>query len=403
MITRETRVNMLIGTNHCLSHFYSLTLPPLFIVWQAAFHASFSELGLSVAVMALASASLQTPYGFLVDRYGARPFLIGGSLAMSLGVLLMGFTTSFWQVVVLAFISGAGNAVIHPADYSILSGSIRKESIGRSFAMHTFSGNAGFVLAPIVMAVLIPTIGWRGALIAVGCAGLVAVGLIVVQSRILVEQTRVRDRSAHLSTRDLLTSRTLWLFFGFYLLSAMSSGGLQAWLITILRDVKGIPFEFASMGLTALLLGVASGTLLGGYVTDKYPRMLVGFTISFTLFSAAMLLAVGLLPMGAVVALGLLFIGGFTMGASRTPRDVMLKDASPKGQIGKVFGFVSSGLPLGSALTPVPFGYLLDHKMPDLVLPMAAVLLLLSLLCMGSAKILAAAEAAEVPLPVPAE
>jgi hypothetical protein len=81
----------------------------------------------------------------------------------------------------------------------------------------------------------------------------------------------------------------------------------------------------------------------------------------------------------------------------------MLKDASPKGQIGKVFGFVSSGLPLGSALTPVPFGYLLDHKMPDLVLPMAAVLLLLSLLCMGSAKILAAAEAAEVPLPVPAE
>jgi hypothetical protein len=70
MITRETRVNMLIGTNHCLSHFYSLTLPPLFIVWQAAFHASFSELGLSVAVMALASASLQTPYGFLVDRSG---------------------------------------------------------------------------------------------------------------------------------------------------------------------------------------------------------------------------------------------------------------------------------------------------------------------------------------------
>jgi hypothetical protein len=27
MLTRETGVNMLIGTNHCLSHFYSLTLP----------------------------------------------------------------------------------------------------------------------------------------------------------------------------------------------------------------------------------------------------------------------------------------------------------------------------------------------------------------------------------------
>ena len=36
------------------------------------------------------------------------------------------------------------------------------------------------------------------------------------------------------------------------------------------------------------------------------------------------------------------------LGASRTPRDVMVKDAAPPGQIGKVFGFVSAGL-LGSA------------------------------------------------------
>ena len=42
-----------------------------------------------------------------------------------------------------------------------------------------------------------------------------------------------------------------------------------------------------------------------------------------------------------------MFAAGLAMGASRTPRDVMVKDAAPPGQIGKVFGFVSAGLPLG--------------------------------------------------------
>jgi MFS transporter, FSR family, fosmidomycin resistance protein len=65
---------------------------------------------------------------------------------------------------------------------------------------------------------------------------------------------------------------------------------------------------------------------------------------------------------------------------------VMVKDAAPPGQIGKVFGFVSAGLPLGQALTPVPFGFLIDRGHPELVLILVAVLLMLSLLCMGSAR-----------------
>jgi len=40
-----------------------------------------------------------------------------------------------------------------------------------------------------------------------------------------------------------------------------------------------------------------------------------------------------------------------------------------------VFGFVSSGLPLGSAITPVPLGFLIDMGYPGLVLPVVAVLL----------------------------
>ncbi|MFC7541799.1 hypothetical protein ACFQU2_23160 [Siccirubricoccus deserti] len=64
----------------------------------------------------------------------------------------------------------------------------------------------------------------------------------------------------------------------------------------------------------------------------------------------------------------------------------MLKDACPPGQMGKVFGFVSSSLPLGSAIVPVPMGFLIDMGYPWLVLPVVAGLLGLSLLCAGGAR-----------------
>ena len=140
MIGRDARINLLITTGHFLSHFYQLCLPPLFLVWQRQFDISFAELGLSVVLMTGTAAVLQTPVGFLVDRYGARPFLIGGALVMSLAIALMGFATAFWQILALALISGIGNAVFHPCDYAILAGSIRKERMGRSFALHGFSG-----------------------------------------------------------------------------------------------------------------------------------------------------------------------------------------------------------------------------------------------------------------------
>ena len=113
-LSRSTRVNLLIGNGHFLSHFYSLCMPPLLLAWQPAFNVTFAEVGLAVAVMSGAAAIFQTPVGFLVDRYGARRFLIGGALLMSLSIIAMGFATSFWQILVLALLSGIGNSVIHP-------------------------------------------------------------------------------------------------------------------------------------------------------------------------------------------------------------------------------------------------------------------------------------------------
>jgi MFS family permease len=385
---RSTRVNLLIGNGHFLSHFYVLCLPPLFLAWQSAFGVSFAELGLTVALMSGTTAILQTPVGFLVDRYGSRPFLVGGALLMSLSIAAMGLAASFWQILALATLSGIGNSVIHPADYAILSGSVDKDRMGRSFALHTFSGNLGFSAGPPVMALLTVAIGWRSSLILVGLLGVPVVISILLQSSILKDQVRHEPKhaGARLSGRELLMSRAMLLFFAFFLLGSMAGAGVQSWLITVLHTVKGIALEAASSALTGYMAGSTVGVLVGGWFADNYKRHVLGFAVMLTIGSAALTLMVNWLPLPSVAIIGLMFASGLALGASRTPRDVMLKDASPPGQVGKVFGFVSAGLPLGSALTPVPFGFLIDRGHPELILILVAVLLLASLLCVGTAR-----------------
>ncbi len=394
VLSRTTRVNFLIGNGHFLSHFYQLCLPPLFLVWQKAFGVSFAELGLAVALMAGTTALMQTPMGFLVDRYGARRFLVCGALLMSLSVAAMSTATSFWQIAALAMLSGLGNSVIHPCDYSILSGSVDHERMGSSFALHTFSGNLGFAAGPPVMALLTVTIGWRAGLLLVGLLGIPVVISILLQSAVLNDQVRHEPTEADdaITGRALLFSRTMLLFFGFYLLGSMAGAGVQAWLITVLHAVKGMALPLASTALTGYMVGTTCGVLFGGWFADAYRKHVQSFAVGLTIVSAALVLVVAMLLLSPASVIGLMFVSGLALGASRTPRDVMLKEASPPGQIGKVFGFVSAGLPLGSALTPVPFGMLIDHHHPEMVLFLVAALLLASLLCMGSARASARAD-----------
>jgi MFS transporter, FSR family, fosmidomycin resistance protein len=397
-LSRSTRVNILIGNGHFLSHFYVICLPPLFLAWRDTFHVTFAEVALATAMMSGTTAILQTPVGFLVDRYGARPFLVGGTLLMSLSVAAMSQVTAFWQIPMLAVLSGVGNSVIHPADYAILSGSVDPKQMGKSFALHTFSGNLGGAIAPPIIALLTVAIGWRHAMLMVGLLGIPVVISILLQSGILQDQTRVTAKTGGVPVhwREALFSRSILLFFTFFLLGSMAGGGVQSWLVTVLHTVKGMDLKIASTALTTYMVGMTSGVLVGGWFVDHHRKHVLAFAATLTTLSAVVMLAVNWLPPLGVGVWVMTFISGTALGASRTPRDVMLRDAAPPGQIGKVFGFVSAGLPLGGAITPVPFGYLIDKGHPELVLVLVAVLLLLSLFCAGTARKVAARDGAAV-------
>ncbi len=77
-VKKDVKLIGVISVVHLLSHFYQLTLAPVFPLIKVEMGLTNVELGFLVTTFFIASAIFQTPAGFLVDRFGARPILLGG-------------------------------------------------------------------------------------------------------------------------------------------------------------------------------------------------------------------------------------------------------------------------------------------------------------------------------------
>jgi MFS family permease len=69
---------------------------------------------------------------------------------------------------------------------------------------------------------------------------------------------------------------------------------------------------------------------------------------------------VSLLLPGSWALFGLFLAAGLCFGISLPSRDLVIRAAAPKGAMGRVFGFVYSGLDAGCALAPPLFGLFID-------------------------------------------
>jgi MFS transporter, FSR family, fosmidomycin resistance protein len=53
-------------------------------------------------------------------------------------------------------------------------------------------------------------------------------------------------------------------------------------------------------------------------------------------------------------------------------RDMIVREVTPPGEFGKVFGFVTTGFNIGGIISPLIFGTIMDHGSPKLVFLLVA-------------------------------
>jgi len=375
---REIRAISLIGFGHFLSHFYMFGLVPLTIPIVSDLHISAVELALIYGAFNVATALLQTPMGLLVDRLGARRVLIGGLFVTSASFSLCGLTSSYWELLVLYTLAGAGNSVFHPADFVILTASVDETRQGKAYSMHSFGGALGIGAPLIIMTLLWNLTNWRTAIVIAGTLGIILSLIFIFSTDTLSEDAKTRRKQkSELPIRSIL-NRGVILLFLFYVLTSSTNIGLTLFAPFYLPALYQVSVEKANYILSFLVFSNAIGTLVGGWLADRTTRHDLVLVISFSIY-AALLALIGTAWLPVFLLIGAFTLGGFLRGLVNPSRDIMVREIAPVGALGTVFAFVSTGFNIGQGAAPIAYGALVDAKLANEVVYLSAAFMVASI------------------------
>jgi predicted MFS family arabinose efflux permease len=370
-LRRDVEVIGLVGLAHGTSHFFHLLLPPLFPWLIGEFGLSYTELGFLITVFFVVSGVGQALAGFVVDRFGARPVLLSGIATLAASGFLLAAASGYAGLMVAAAVAGLGNSIFHPADFTLLNRRVSTPRLGHAFAVHSLAGNLGWAAAPVFMAGLAALADWHVAALAAGGVGLAVWLLLFVRRDALDDRAAERSVARNASSDSpgaarfgFLRSGAVWMCFLFFFFATGALGVLQSYAPAVLGNVYGLPLALATASLTAYLLGGAGGTLVGGFIAARTESNDGVIVIALgTAALLALLLASGVAPAAGVV--GLMAAMGFGVGIATPSRDLLVRKAAltqfGRSALGRVYGFVYSGLDIGLAVTPLVFGPLLDR------------------------------------------
>jgi FSR family fosmidomycin resistance protein-like MFS transporter len=370
-IAPHTRVVGAVSAAHFVSHYYILLLAPLLPFVRADYGVSYTEIGVALAAFNVVTAALQAPAGFLVDRVGARLPLVGALVIGGGAFAIAGLVDSYWVLVAMFALAGVGNAVYHPADYSLLSHHVPSQRIGQAFSVHTFAGMLGSAVAPPTLLAMQSVWSWRGAFIGAGFVGF-AVAALIMAMRDGADIVPAQAQTARAAVQEappgwrLLVSPAILLNLMFFVMLAMMSGGVYNYSVVALGALHGTPVATANAALTGFLLLSAVGVLAGGLLVGRTSRHGTVATLGLVAIALFTLL-VGEFSLGALALVGAMAVSGFFFGAIMPSRDMIVREVTPPGSFGKVFGFVTTGFNIGGIVAPLLFGAIMDHGSPRLL------------------------------------
>jgi MFS transporter, FSR family, fosmidomycin resistance protein len=398
-IRRDIRVISLIGIAHGVSHYYQLAFVTMLLIVREKAGLSFTDIGILGGVFYGVSGIAQTAAGFAVDRFGARHILAGGLGTIGIALALIAAAHSFAGFAAIAVVAGLGNCVFHPADFALLNASVRPGRLGRAFSIHGLGGSLGWAAGPALY-FLNDLFGWVGAAL-IGAIPGVVLAVVVWAHRTDLVDHRIKTRAlaaAHgtASGLSLFLQMPILLCFAYFALLSASSIGIQQFAVPAFTGMFGVGETFAAFCLIAFVVGSAMGVLVGGFFADRVRHHDRVAAIGL-LVASALTVPIALQSVSTGLLLPLLALAGFAGGITNPSRDMIVRGATPPGASGKVFGFVYSGLDVGSFAGPPVFGVLMAHGLPSAIFWSAV-----GLYIVNAAVVLVIRPAMAPPAPVPA-
>src|SRR5512144_2906260 len=168
----RTAVFSIVCSAHFVNHFQSAMLGVIYPLMMTEVGMSYLAIASLASVYNTLGSVMQASYGFIVP-YLRRGVILGiGNCLLGLSVVATGFASNFNHFFTARLIGGIGSSPQHPVGSSMLASHFASAR-GRALAFHSTAGQMGALVAPLLAALAITWLGWRGVLWTVGAVATV--------------------------------------------------------------------------------------------------------------------------------------------------------------------------------------------------------------------------------------
>jgi sugar phosphate permease len=263
----------LLYIGYCLSYIDRSAIALSLVAIGKEFHVGSAALGVVMSTFYISYAAMQIPGGWIADRWGAKRVIVASIAFWSLFTLMTGLAWSLASLIAIRFIFGLGEGGYPGAAVKGVTESVPRSERPKMSALLMSSNYVGSFIAPLVIAPLILTLGWRHAFMVAGVAGLV---FALVYLFTVKDTSNTRDAAGRSSridgaaTRALLKMPLMWTILLTWFGMGIVNKGLDAWMPAYLLTERHLDLKAVGM-LTPLPFVAASiSTAAGGWILTRW-------------------------------------------------------------------------------------------------------------------------------------
>jgi MFS family permease len=265
---------------HFFNHFQSSMLGVIYPLMMKDLGMGYMAIASLAAVYNSLGSVLQAAYGLIVP-YVRRGVILGaGNCVLGLSVVASGFASTYQHFFTTRLLGGVGSSPQHPVGSSILASNFGAAR-GRALAFHSSAGQLGSVVAPLLAAVLITQMGWRGVFWAVGIVTTVF-GMIcfVFRDNLLPassQKTKSRAPVGWEAYKKCLMNKNVLLVSLVFMAGAAGRGQdiNEVYIIPHFVHDFNIDITYGAFLFTFIQVGSLGGPFVWGWVSDRVNRKLV--------------------------------------------------------------------------------------------------------------------------------
>ena len=348
------------GFCHLLNDMIQSVIPAIYPLLKDSFGFTFAQIGIITLVFQLTSSIFQPFVGQYADRHPQPYSLAAGMCFTLLGLLALAFAPSFVVILLAVAVIGCGSSVFHPEASRVAQmASGGRKSLAQS--IFQVGGNGGSALGPLLAALIVIPYGQH----AVGWFALAALLAALLLTRVgswyrlmlgKLRTGRQRKPAAGCNLPEKTVHRALMILVLMIFSKYFFNACMTSYFTFFLMEKFQVTVQESQYCLFAYLAAFAAGTLLGGFLGDRYGRK---YVILFSILGAApFTLAMPYLNLAGTVAMAV--VTGLVIASAFSAIVVYATDLRPDkiGMIAGVFFGLMFGLGgIGSAF----FGWLADR------------------------------------------